>query len=367
MDWRLETCPGSAAQALEGHGMADQELAALLEPLRRLSARLGADRHLIQGAGGNTSIKRNEKELWVKASGTWLSAAMEKPIFVGLDLRDLRHRLANGEAEPALPACLEPGSTLRPSIEATLHALLPHCVVLHVHSVNAIAFAVRADGRALVAERLAGLRWAWVPYAKPGLPLTRAVQVVMPARPDILLLGNHGLVVGGDNAEAAEALLAEVEQRLCWAPRPSSSADLVALHRLAACSSGRYRPAKLAVAHAAATDPAAARIASQGALYPDHVVFLGVSPQPVMSTREAESALSKNREYFAPTIVLVENLGVLIRSDLGAGAEEMAACLGLVLPRIDPAAPLVFLSAEQEAELLDWDAEKYRQSLNAAS
>ena len=31
------------------------------------------------------------------------------------------------------------------------------------------------------------------------------------------------------------------------------------------------------------------------------------------------------------------------------------------------AAPLVFLDVSQEAELLDWDAEKYRQSLNAAS
>ena len=341
----------------------DQERAALA-PLAALSARLGAERDLIQGAGGNTSLKRDGRELWVKASGTWLSAAERQPIFVGLDLPDVLRRLAAEEAEPAMPARLDPNGTLRPSIETTLHALLPHRVVVHVHSVNAIAHAVRADGAAVAAARLAGLRWAWVPYAKPGLPLTRAVQAVLHEAPDILLLGNHGLVIGADSTEAAEALLREVERRLAVPARPVPAPDLAALERLAAASGGRYRPAQLAEAHRAATDPAVARLAGRGSLYPDHVVFLGAAPVPVMTADEAASWLAGTGAEKSPCLVLVEKAGALLRADLGAGAEEMAACLGLVLPRLDPAAPLVFLSADQEAELLDWDAEKYRQSLN---
>lgn len=342
----------------------EQERATALARLAALSARLGADRDLIQGAGGNTSLKHNGRELWVKASGTWLSAAERQPIFVGLDLPEVLRRLAAGEAEPAMPARLDPGSTLRPSIETTLHALLPHRVVVHVHSVNAIAHAVRADGAAMAATRLEGLRWAWVPYAKPGLPLTCAVQAVLQEKPDILLLGNHGLVIGAESPDTAEALLREVERRLAMPARSVPAPDLVALERIASSSGGRYRPAQLAEAHRAATDPALARIASRGSLYPDHVVFLGPAPVPVMTAAEAALWLKDGAREKAASLLLIEGAGAMLRIDMGAGAEEMAACLGLVLPRLDPTAPLVFLSPDQEDELLDWDAEKYRQSLN---
>jgi len=162
-------------------------------------------------------------------------------------------------------------------------------------------------------------------------------------------------------------LLAEVERRLTVPARIAPPPHQAELERLAARSGGRYRPARLAEAHAAATDPANAAIARRGALYPDHVVFLGPSPLPVLSLRQVEPWLAAaTARADMPALLLVEGVGMLLRADLGSGAEEMAACLGLVLPRLDPEAPLVFLSAEQESELLDWDAEKYRQSLNTA-
>ena len=43
------------------------------------SARIGADPALVQGAGGNTSLKR-DGVLWVKASGTWLRDAERRAI-----------------------------------------------------------------------------------------------------------------------------------------------------------------------------------------------------------------------------------------------------------------------------------------------
>lgn len=332
-----------------------------LTALAALSARLGSDRDLVQGAGGNTSLKR-DGALWVKASGTWLSAALDRPIFVGLDLAEVLRRLEAGEAEPAMPARLDPDFPLRPSIETTLHALLPHRVVLHVHSVNTIAYAIREDGPALLAERLAGLRWAWVPYARPGLPLTRAVQAVLGGAPDVLVLGNHGLVVGGDDERAAEALLETVEARLTLPARPAPAPDEARLARLAEASGGRYRPAAIGAAHDAATDPDSLAMAGKGAFYPDHTVFLGASPVPTPSFDAAMARVGEG----GPALLLVEGVGALLRADLTAGAEEMAACLGLVLSRVAPEAPLTVLDASQEAELLDWDAEKYRQSLNRA-
>ena len=52
-------------------GPDDSELLAL----RELSSALGADPSRTQGAGGNTSIKR-DGAMWIKASGTWLAEAL---------------------------------------------------------------------------------------------------------------------------------------------------------------------------------------------------------------------------------------------------------------------------------------------------
>ena len=97
-----------------------------------LSARLGADPLLVQAAGGNTSIKR-DGALWIKASGKELRAAQADTIFVPVDLAGVRAGIARDEADPTAGR-VQGDTALRPSIETTLHALLPQRVVLHLHS-----------------------------------------------------------------------------------------------------------------------------------------------------------------------------------------------------------------------------------------
>lgn len=51
-----------------------------LSQINLLSALLGSNPLLTQGAGGNISLKERE-QLWIKASGLWLSQAMKKKRF----------------------------------------------------------------------------------------------------------------------------------------------------------------------------------------------------------------------------------------------------------------------------------------------
>ena len=53
-----------------------------------------------------------------------------------------------------------------------------------------------------------------------------------------------------------------------------------------------------------------------------------------------------------------------MRADATPGAWALAECLGDVLTRLPEGAALNYLTLEQNGELLDWDAEKYRQALN---
>src|ERR1043166_1048103 len=336
-----------------------------LDALARLSAKLGDDPVLIQGPGGNTSIKRGEC-LWVKASGTWLADALKHHIFVPLDLAGVRRRLDAGEADPASPEVIGTGRSgdLRPSIETTMHAVMPQRVVLHVHSVNTIAHAVRTDGEKVLSPLLQGLGWAWIPYAKPGVPLTHALRKAADGGAEVLVLANHGLVVAADEVEKAESLLYEVEARLRVPFRQAPGAAQTVLQELT--PAGGYRLPLFDEANAAATTAENLAVATRGALYPDHVVFLGPSPTPVIQGKQAAEQMRTfaSRRKAGPPFVIVAGAGVLIRSDLGRSADEMARCLGLVLARVDQSAPIVFLTADQEAELLGWPAEKSRQALD---
>lgn len=332
-----------------------------LAALAALSARIGADIALVQAAGGNSSIKLDDV-LWVKASGTWLADAERKSIFVPVDLPAARAAMAAGNDK--IPARADGPSGLRPSIETSLHAFMPHRLVLHVHAVNTIAWAARTDAPAELRKRLAGLLWAWLPYCRPGLPLTLAVAEATAGRtPDILILGNHGLVVGGADCAAAEALMHEVERRLALPVRSAPEADVARLD--ASCRDTIYRPAVFAECHAIATDGPSRSIATGGTLYPDHVVFLGPGARALGPDETVADVARSAGPLPPPAFLLVPGIGTVLRTDLPSGAEPLLRCLGLVTARLPAGAAITYISAEEELALMNWDAEHYRKSLGS--
>jgi rhamnose utilization protein RhaD (predicted bifunctional aldolase and dehydrogenase) len=331
--------------------------------LRALSACIGANPLLIQGAGGNTSIK-HDGLLWIKASGKWLAHAGSENIFVPVRLAPVLNAVSSGspgaeKAELFVDQSLNP-SGLRPSIETTVHALMPQKVVVHVHCVETIALAVRADAQALASQRLAGFNHAFVPYARPGLPLARAIAANLNTDTNVLILGNHGLVVAANTVDEAAELLDRVCSRLATPSRQSPSHNAQELERLALGS--YYRLPSDQRAHGAATDLASLQIAAGGSLYPDHVVFLGQGSFIAKPGETAASIVAANLP--SPVSILIPGIGVLMRGDASPGADAMAGCLADVLCRIEHGSKLRYLSDAEHGELLNWDAEKYRQELN---
>ena len=59
--------------------------------------------------------------------------------------------------------------------------------------------------------------------------------------------------------------------------------------------------------------------------------------------------------------------GVLIRKDAKPAVEPMGRCLADVMRRIEADDPLIALCVEAIDRLVNWDAEKYRQGLNAGT
>ena len=180
----------------------------------RMSAAIGKDTGLVQGAGGNVSLKENGV-LQVKASGKWLCDAEKENIFVPLDLASTSRRTLSGSDD--FTSCVLGEARLKPSIETGMHALLPHRVVIHVHSLNALAHAVLEHGDEDLATLLGDIDWRWIPYARPGAPLVKQIYTRIDSashKPLLLILANHGIVVSADSIENAMDLLNEVEDRL---------------------------------------------------------------------------------------------------------------------------------------------------------
>ena len=329
-----------------------------------MSARIGANPLLIQAAGGNSSIKDGDT-LWVKASGLWLRDALTRPMFVPVALDQVRERVHQRDPDPVGPALLlaiaPPG--LRPSIETTLHALMPQRVVLHVHSVDAIAWGLLPEAETQLQGVLKDFRWIWVDYQRPGLPLTHAVAEALAARPaDVVMMANHGLVVGGDSVTDAEQRLRTVVDRLRRPVRSAPAGDAEGLARDGMDTGWRLPSA--AQAHAIATDPLNLARAERGVLYPDHVVFLGhrVTSAPAQLDGDALREWLKARRAAdpAPPFVAIAGRGVLVRDDLGDAAQELLGCLADVLQRL-PQSPEPRLLPESEAlALANWEAEQFR-------
>ena len=334
-----------------------------MQDLIALAASLGRDRLVVQGPGGNISLKQ-DGVMWVKASGTWMMEAESRPILIPVDFTAVLDGLAAGD--PACETCSSfvrhdlTRSALRPSIETTLHAVMPQKVVVHVHCVETISIACLADAADRLAASLQGLNWAFVPYVRPGASLGRAMVEHMRNGTNILVLGKHGLVVAGDTVDEAAQLRAEVSRRLARVARAAPRADREMLRR---AQGGGYSPAEDDALHAIATDPVSLAAARCGSLYPDHVVFLGPGIVETDTTETATDAARRAGRPDAP-IVIVPGAGVLLHGAATPSALALARCLADVTCRLAGNDPVDPLSATDEAQLLDWDAEKYRQSLD---
>lgn len=328
------------------------------DSITRFCRAAGSDPLLVQGAGGNVSWKENDT-LWIKASGTWLAEAGEKDIFVPVDLGHLRTALA-AEDFGATPRVLG-ASTLRPSIETMLHALMPHPVVVHLHAVEILACLVRKDAEAILDSALDGsLRWLVVPYHKPGAALAKAVAEALARRAgaDVVFLQNHGVVLGGDDIAEVERLLSVLLSALAAEPPAYAEPEMPA-RPLPVDSGLPYLPlADAEVQHLAMDESLYRRLSSCWVLYPDHAVFLG--PKAACYDSIDGLAAAIRQPDGGPDLVFVRGDGVYAKPSCGLAKQVQLRCYYDVLVRVPENCRLAPLDDSEVDALLNWDAEKYR-------
>ena len=230
-----------------------------LKGLRAYTSRLlGSNPDLVLHGGGNTSVKLKEKDffgteeevLFCKGSG-WDLATIEVAGFAPLRMSALL-KLAELETlsdtdmvNQQRVAMLDPHAP-NASVEAILHALIPHRFVDHTHADAIIALTNTENGEAKIREAL-GDKILIVPYVMPGFVLARKVYEMTRdidwADYDGMVLLNHGLFTFDDDAKTsyentidlvtkAEAYLEQKGATNFNESSGSSEADLLTLAEL---------------------------------------------------------------------------------------------------------------------------------------
>jgi rhamnulose-1-phosphate aldolase/alcohol dehydrogenase len=200
-------------------------------PLRVYTTRLlGGDPRLVLHGGGNTSVKTRVTDLngdavdvlCVKGSG-WDMGSIEPAGLPAVRLAPLmklreREELSDEEMVRLQRANLiDPGAPI-PSVEALLHAFIPHKFVDHTHSTAVLALTDQPDGEALCRE-VFGARVGYVPYVMPGFGLAKAAAQVFDADPSVegLILVKHGIFsFGADARQSYERMIALVTSAETW-------------------------------------------------------------------------------------------------------------------------------------------------------
>jgi rhamnulose-1-phosphate aldolase len=185
------------------------------------SNRLGAEPHITNYAGGNTSAKGTEIDpvtgekvelLWVKGSGGDLGTLTSTGLAVlRLDrMRALVNVYPGLDREDGMVAafdyCLHGTGGAAPSIDTAMHGLVNAAHVDHLHPDAGIAIATAKDGEKLT-KKIFGERVVWVPWRRPGFQLGLDIAAIKAANPQAIgcILGGHGITAWADTSTQCEA------------------------------------------------------------------------------------------------------------------------------------------------------------------
>lgn len=295
---------------------------------------LGREPALVLHGGGNTSVKIREKNLfgddedilYVKGSGADLEF-IEHRGFSPVRLEPLRRlarlpSLSDTEMVNQLRVAMTEAGAPTPSVEAILHAVLPHTYVDHTHADAVLAVMLSRDGEARIRD-LYGDGVVVIPYVMPGFELARVVAERFPARAGPrtagMILMQHGVFSFGKTARESYERMIDLVTRAedylakhgAWnIPLPSLTPGPAPLRReLAALRDAASRSAGFPLILTAHTDSRSlafarredvAKLTQQGPATPDHVIRTKRLPLLGRDIHGYAEAYRKTFEAYAP-------------------------------------------------------------------
>lgn len=200
-----------------------------VEDLVEISHYYGKRKDFVIAGGGNTSWK-DDRYLYIKASGISLSSITEHGFCI-LDRERLNaipsmkfsddSAVREEQVKEALMASrVNVDSGLRPSVETSLHNLFEYAFVVHTHPtlVNALMCSIDAEKRT---EALFGDKALFIPYSDPGFMLFTIIRKrILDYRarygqdPQMVFIQNHGVFVAANTTSEIQGIYQGIQDAI---------------------------------------------------------------------------------------------------------------------------------------------------------
>jgi rhamnose utilization protein RhaD (predicted bifunctional aldolase and dehydrogenase) len=333
------------------------------EKILEFCNKIGRDRLLVQGSGGNVSWKDGDT-LWIKGSGEKISDAKIKDIFVPVDLILLRDAISTNFFDVKPKVTIQ--SIQRPSIETILHAIFAQKIVVHFHAVEIVSRLIWKDLKFLEKKlSIPNVYTCLIDYIKPGPKLASAVYSALCSQPNlnVVFLKNHGVVIAANNCNEIEdimrALLLLFQNKLyiqSYLIADKSQINYDVIHHGYIYSQDRE------LTQISLNPQLHSKLLRSWAICPDQIVFLGEEP----SILGVNLTIDDLKNKISPPYIFDLGKGLYEKVGITDTQRSQLKFYFDILIRQPEDAQIDSLSKESIKDLLDWDAEKYRinKSLN---
>ena len=327
-----------------------------LDELILLGKVLGSQPDLVQGGGGNVSVKEKDI-LYIKSSGCILSeinqdrgysqVSLEKVKNILVQIKDIR----NEDFGEALHSALsKPG--LRPSMETPFHALISARLVVHIHPVQVLALVSRPNAQVRISNLFPDA--IFMEYVSPGKALAmKFIEQTPDAK--LYFLKNHGLIVAGENAKE---ILGTIENVLMICAQELKQKTIkIPFYQIISCFKEALNT-YISVYH----NPAFNNNLNYFPVCPDDVVYIG---KQILKTEklEPESLVEfSQKNGHLPRVLFYQGQTFFLGENIISARQVYEQYLGNIQAR--SYAPDLLPLPDEEVEFLsNWEAEKYRQKI----
>jgi len=373
-----------------------------IKELIEVSRFYGQNKDYVIAGGGNTSYK-NDKQLWIKASGVSLGEIDENGFCV-LDrekLNDIPNQQFSTNStkreeevkNALLNSRVNPESGLRPSVETSLHNLFETSFVVHTHStlVNGLMCSNEAAEKTL---EIFGEEILFIPTTNAGYTLFVVVsdeienyKTKFNKEPQVVLLQNHGIFVAANSIEEIKLIYANVKEKLISTLNNSPEQKEIAvsekitevLPAVRMLLSGE----KLKVASAInsswisnyISDKTAFEKGIEKPFNPDQMVYCmseylfieDGTAENIIDEVKVKIANFKTRKGAVPKIIFIQNEGVIVAEDSAVSVEYLKDMvndfcqIATLTENFGGPAPM---TPDQIKFIENWEVENYRKKIS---
>lgn len=348
-----------------------------VEKLTAMSRYAGGRYDLVQGSGGNASVKLSNNRMLIKSSGFLLSevadnkgitavdnikilSILQNTKFLEMSNRKERDSIISSE----LNKCIIEGS--RPSIETFFHSVL-YKFTLHIHPLT-VSIVTCSDGCENILKTLFSDALS-IAYRTPGIESAFLLKDSLSTyiaqhgkKPKLFFLQNHGLIVSSDDFQEIEELTEMIVKKIeAYLHIDFLRYKITA--RIAELTGQNFSwlSEDKEICHIIQGKKELLFIPP---FFPDKMVFCGASIVEIKDLDDKVSVYGYQRKYHElPKVVLYRGNLYFAASTLKK-AKEMEEIFKFHLLSAERAVSNInFLSDDEAAYLGNWEPEKYRQLL----